>query len=925
METSVSGRTTTVKELNGNLRTTTKTTDVLGNVITSTDKGGTISFSYNATGQQISAQYGTNIVTTAYDDWGRKTEFTDPSNGIYKYEYDGFGRIVIETSPKGTKEYEYNNFGQLYKQKELSTDGTSTSKSITYAYNSQGLITSKVGTANGKAYSSSIDYDTYGRVISSSENSNGKYFTKKGVTYDDKMRVTSYEKSLYSSGIYTKVTIENVYDSWSGELYQVKDKTQNKVLWELQSAEADGRVLTAKLGGTSIANQYDSNNFLYTTQHKNANNNATVLQMMYSFNAIKNELNSRTRGGDFNISESFQYDDNNRLVNWTDPSTGTFTQNAVRNSYDDKGRILNNDQVGEIKFNNTNKIYQATGMVLNTAGQQNFNQNLLQKITYNENNDPIFIDGLKGDVRFEYGLSEMRQEVHYGGNSSLPLGEGWGGDFTKYYSEDGGYEIVRNNQTGQEKHILYIGGAPYESNIVYLKDYTESSGSYKFLHKDYLGSILAISDETGNAVEQRHYDAWGNFTHLKIGSQTMIVGVQQVTDYLANNNLLLDRGYTSHEHFSEVGLIHMNGRLYDPILRRFLNADENIQDPYNTQNYNKYGYVMNNPLMYNDPNGEFIWFLPAIWAATHVFWATVITGAVIGAAIGAGMYAIQAQISGNWSWGGFGKSILMGSVTGAVSAGLGQVFSASGFWGSVGNAALAGAGSDGVASIINGTNFLEGLTKGAVIGGAVAGITYTMNFYSKTGGKQAGAKFGNGKAEIDLSKGFGAHDVDPEVLNTKIQAKYVGQYRGVNVYESSVGFGSGSHSGGLTLPPNQMVVGKGAYSLRDIFGKSGTYDLFTHEYGHVLQAKKVGEAAFYDIIATSSLYSATTNTYDGHNQFWTETWANQLSYDYFSNRNLSFNLLANIAKPLSQKYIDIFTNYLSIRGFSIPTSWNTIP
>lgn len=27
----------------------------------------------------------------------------------------------------------------------------------------------------------------------------------------------------------------------------------------------------------------------------------------------------------------------------------------------------------------------------------------------------------------------------------------------------------------------------------------------------------------------------------------------------------------------------MNGRLYDALLRRFLNADENIQDPYNTQ------------------------------------------------------------------------------------------------------------------------------------------------------------------------------------------------------------------------------------------------------------------------------------------------------------------------------------------------------
>ncbi|MDC8101886.1 RHS repeat-associated core domain-containing protein [Chryseobacterium rhizosphaerae] len=122
----------------------------------------------------------------------------------------------------------------------------------------------------------------------------------------------------------------------------------------------------------------------------------------------------------------------------------------------------------------------------------------------------------------------------------------------------------------------------------------------------------------------------------------------------------------------EVGIIHMNGRLYDPLLRRFLNADENIQDPYNTQNYNKYGYVMNNPLMYNDPNGEFIF---AIFAALPIFWGTVATGALIGAAIGAASYMLNAAFSGNWSWGGFLKSISFGAIGGAVTAGIGNIFS----------------------------------------------------------------------------------------------------------------------------------------------------------------------------------------------------------------------------------------------------------
>ena len=69
---------------------------------------------------------------------------------------------------------------------------------------------------------------------------------------------------------------------------------------------------------------------------------------------------------------------------------------------------------------------------------------------------------------------------------------------------------------------------------------------------------------------------------------------------------MIGRGYTGHEHFFEVNLIHMNGRMYDANLGRFLSPDNYIQDPFNTQSYNRYGYVLNNPLKYVDPSGEII-------------------------------------------------------------------------------------------------------------------------------------------------------------------------------------------------------------------------------------------------------------------------------------------------------------------------------
>jgi len=64
------------------------------------------------------------------------------------------------------------------------------------------------------------------------------------------------------------------------------------------------------------------------------------------------------------------------------------------------------------------------------------------------------------------------------------------------------------------------------------------------------------------------------------------------------------RGFTGHEHLDNLSLVHMNGRVYDPKLGRFMSADPvylgNLANP---QSLNPYSYVMNNPLTFTDPSG----------------------------------------------------------------------------------------------------------------------------------------------------------------------------------------------------------------------------------------------------------------------------------------------------------------------------------
>ena len=101
--------------------------------------------------------------------------------------------------------------------------------------------------------------------------------------------------------------------------------------------------------------------------------------------------------------------------------------------------------------------------------------------------------------------------------------------------------------------------------------------------RDYLGSIVMLTDEDGNIAERRHFDPWGQ--PIKI-----VDGAGNTLDKLT----LLDRGFTGHEHLQTVGLINMNARLYDPVLHRFLQPDNYVQDPFNTKNFNRYGYCLNN-------------------------------------------------------------------------------------------------------------------------------------------------------------------------------------------------------------------------------------------------------------------------------------------------------------------------------------------
>jgi RHS repeat-associated protein len=161
---------------------------------------------------------------------------------------------------------------------------------------------------------------------------------------------------------------------------------------------------------------------------------------------------------------------------------------------------------------------------------------------------------------------------------------------------------IKANGVTEHKHYLSAGGMVFAMQVTRNLSLlaganpataNTSLASLRYMHHDHLGSIAAVTSDTGAVLERLAFDPWGKRRNVN--------GQADTTDSLVGQTT--DRGYTEHEHLDEMGLIHMNGRVYDPLVGRMMSADPFIQAPGSLQSYNRYSYVMKNPLNLTDPSG----------------------------------------------------------------------------------------------------------------------------------------------------------------------------------------------------------------------------------------------------------------------------------------------------------------------------------
>jgi RHS repeat-associated protein len=197
----------------------------------------------------------------------------------------------------------------------------------------------------------------------------------------------------------------------------------------------------------------------------------------------------------------------------------------------------------------------------------------------------------------------------------------------------------------------------------------------------------------------------------------------------------LYRGYTGHEHLPAFHLINMNARLYDPYVGRMLSPDNYVQDPYNSQNLNRFSYALNNPIMFKDPDGNFVLTGLGAFVIVSSAFATAASGYIMSDLNGANPYV----------------GAIAGMLVGGLTAGFGNVLSgatASVWWLST----LSGAGLGAVSSATmayatggSGDDVLKALKYGGLTGG-ISGFISSEAFINMV----KGGKFLNNDDMLDF-------------------------------------------------------------------------------------------------------------------------------------------------------------------------------
>jgi RHS repeat-associated protein len=545
--------------------------DGLGNLLQVTQKGD----------PSVSDSSQWRVRQFSYDSLSRLLAATNPESGTISYSYDADGNMLQKTSPAPnqtgsatqTVSYCYDFLNRVTGKGYGGQSCPLATPVVSYAYDAGANAVGKLTSLADQAGTASYTYDVLGRMATETRSIAG--ITKStGYTYN---LDGSIKTLTYPSGRVVTYTPDS-----AGRLISAVDGNGTNYV-SSASYNPDGSLKNLINGSTPALSQ----NFQYTprlqlcritaltsgslpTSCTDTQNVGNIMDRGYNFNfgaGDNGNVISITNYRDANRSQAFTYDSLNRLTSaWSSANTGDYSW-GENYSIDAWGNLQIAPMSGKAHGGNfqlsANVQNRPTGMSYDAAGNLMSNNSGIN--TYDEENR------LKTAAGTSYIYDGDGERV-------LKSNASTGAPIKRYWSM-GGSTLAEDDGTGNPTaEYIYLG-----SKRIARVDLPANTAHYYL--SDHLDSTSMVVSAAGAIEEESDYYPFG----------TEVVVASGVNKYK----------FTGKERDTETGLDYFSARYYGNAFGRFITPDPLMSSghPYDPQSWNRYTYVLNNPLRYTDPTG----------------------------------------------------------------------------------------------------------------------------------------------------------------------------------------------------------------------------------------------------------------------------------------------------------------------------------
>jgi RHS repeat-associated protein len=435
---------------------------------------------------------------------------------------------------------------------------------------------------------------------------------------------------------------------------QVKDNAAGTVFWSLSAANDSSLPVTEVLGnGITVGSTYTPwTNDLVTRKEGTPSVPNSLQDLSYTWD-LNGNLQQR-QDLKQSLTEAFVHDTLNRL--------STSTLNGTQNlsvGYDEAGNITSKSDVGSYDYTTAQASCTYTGLTaqphaVRKAGTSVYcydkNGNVTSRqggaLAWTSYNLPSSIVLGTSSTTFSYNADHQRwkQDANYAGTHEVT-----------YYIGVIMEKTTRGTGPTEYRHLIPAG-----SGSAILTRRSNSTTNTYYTTSDHLGSGDLVLSSTGTVLAHESFTPFG----ARRGANWQGVPTTADSTTFANTTR---RGFTGHEMLDSVGLVHMNGRVYDPLIGRFLSADPIIQTIAMSQAINPFSYVMNNPLAMIDPSG-YSWLSKVFHSVGNAFHSQVFR-LVLAIAVVMALPYLPGAAGVFFTQGGFWANVAGGTIFGGIAAG----------------------------------------------------------------------------------------------------------------------------------------------------------------------------------------------------------------------------------------------------------------